>query len=721
MKQIVFSFIVAVLIAGVSATLAQAGPDMYEKVAEFQFANARAVARDGGSLYLLFGNSLGVVNLYAPGVKVPIASSFTLEGDYTGVTREGDWLYSYSPDGSIAVAHLFGEQIVVLSETLAADSVLSLAATTRYLFCASGYDGILIIDAGDRSHPHLVGRETHGVYYSQVKVDGERLFAVDAFNGVDVFSISGAELTYKVTLPTMRPPSGEIVNGRNIFAWYDGTTLTQFTLSDEDSIEAMIGIRLNRKVVTVSSIGANLLIAFESGLLALYSPDDRIVRDSLQLPFPASALEAQTHEGSGEVAVVDVTGNVRLLTVDGEHFGHQRIVDMPTPPQFLLPLSDRMLAASSSGGIDSYQIVNGGIERRPLYSAAPVYSAITLADSLLFAADNGSGQIAVYDLANSSPLPMAEFDISQPSSKLYSFSHAGGDYDIISIGAGGAELVRYNSTSGFVDRYWEVTSDQPIVTGFWNKWLLGLITDRDTLSLYQAPLGEFGPHPIADFSLPESTQCAAYLQDRYLVLGSKDYVSISELATAYDGITILKELTTINAARDLAFDEKQAVVLAATGDEGIKYFDFSQPSEFNSVFPIISSGSVSRVSVGGEYVYAVTNQGLVAYSARNTEPPIAGLPQTYYVSQNYPNPFNGSTNIEIAARAGEVLSAPLTFEVYNILGQLVFEQQYVPMSDRLRITWNGRDSDKHELSSGLYFLRLRSGNVDVVRKALLLK
>jgi hypothetical protein len=721
MMRATLLIILLLLPAWCSLASAEIGPDMYQKVAEYQFADARTAASNGEYLYLLFGSSIGVTDLYSPGIKLPIMRSFKLDEDYTGAVRQGDWLYSYAWKGWIAVAHLFGDQVVVISETLAADSVLSLAATPRYLFCASGFGGILIIDAGNRSHPRLVGRENHGVYYSHVKIDGDRLFAVDAFNGVDVFSIAGADLTYKTTLRTPRPPSGEVVIGNKVHVWYGGTALDRFILSDHDSLEGAMRVLTTRKIKTVASIGENLILAFEEGTLALYSLDDKVVLDTLRLPFPAQMIESPTYQDYGDVAVVDVTGNVRIVGVGSTGFGDQRIVDMPSAPQFLLPLSDRVLAASSSGGIDSYQVAYRRIERRSLYPAAPVYSALTFSDSLLFAADNGTGQIAVYDLRSSSPLPMSELDISLPSFKLYSYPHGDGNYDIISVGAGGAEAVKYVAASCLTDSQWEIRSETPIVTGFWQNGLLGLITDRDTLRLYLAPIDESNTELVAEFSLPESTRCAAYFQDRYLVLGSKDYVSINELVIPYDKFITLKELTTVSDARDLAYDGERETMLVADGEEGVKYFDFSAPSDFSDVYPIIASGTVSRLRVSSDYLVALGRQGLTAYSARSSSPPTPGLPQTYYVSQNYPNPFNGSTNIEIAARPGEVLSAPLTFEVYNVLGQLVLEQKVAPASGRLRITWDGRDSNNHQLSSGLYFLRLRFGDSDVVRKALLLK
>jgi hypothetical protein len=88
-------------------------------------------------------------------------------------------------------------------------------------------------------------------------------------------------------------------------------------------------------------------------------------------------------------------------------------------------------------------------------------------------------------------------------------------------------------------------------------------------------------------------------------------------------------------------------------------------------------------------------------------------PSTIQLFQNYPNPFNPSTTIlySLQARTHVVLS------VHNVLGQLV-----------ATLVNGSEDAGVHQvrfdgsiLASGLYFYRLRAGDVVQTRKLLLLR
>ena len=84
-------------------------------------------------------------------------------------------------------------------------------------------------------------------------------------------------------------------------------------------------------------------------------------------------------------------------------------------------------------------------------------------------------------------------------------------------------------------------------------------------------------------------------------------------------------------------------------------------------------------------------------------------PNEVYLSQNYPNPFNPSTRIQYriptaALSSGEVQH--VTLKVYDLLGKevaILVNQNQKP--DTYNIEWNTKD-----LSSGIYFYRLRIGN-----------
>ncbi len=85
---------------------------------------------------------------------------------------------------------------------------------------------------------------------------------------------------------------------------------------------------------------------------------------------------------------------------------------------------------------------------------------------------------------------------------------------------------------------------------------------------------------------------------------------------------------------------------------------------------------------------------------------------------NYPNPFNPETNIMFSLSGVRHVK----IDIYNIKGQKVTRL----LDDKLpagahKITWEGLNEEKKPVSSGVYFIRLQTGQIDTVRKALLLK
>ena len=87
----------------------------------------------------------------------------------------------------------------------------------------------------------------------------------------------------------------------------------------------------------------------------------------------------------------------------------------------------------------------------------------------------------------------------------------------------------------------------------------------------------------------------------------------------------------------------------------------------------------------------------------------------FYLYQNYPNPFNPETTIKFSVATGNFV----TLKVYNILGKqvAVLLNEY-KKEGIYSLNFN---SDDYNLSSGVYFYRLESGNYLVTRKLLLVK
>lgn len=94
------------------------------------------------------------------------------------------------------------------------------------------------------------------------------------------------------------------------------------------------------------------------------------------------------------------------------------------------------------------------------------------------------------------------------------------------------------------------------------------------------------------------------------------------------------------------------------------------------------------------------------------------IPESKLSLQNYPNPFNPSTKLSYQiAENGKV-----DLEIYNIKGQKVKTIFSGNQEKGLyQIEWNGKDSNNHSVSSGIYYARLRTSGKVLVNKMLLMK
>jgi len=96
----------------------------------------------------------------------------------------------------------------------------------------------------------------------------------------------------------------------------------------------------------------------------------------------------------------------------------------------------------------------------------------------------------------------------------------------------------------------------------------------------------------------------------------------------------------------------------------------------------------------------------------------SSLPNEVQLFQNYPNPFNPTTTIRFALPRAQ----QTTLAVYSLLGQKVktlrSEFLHAGVYDA---TWDGTDEFGRNTASGLYFVRLETQNLTLVRKVLLLK
>ncbi|NQV17559.1 MAG: PQQ-binding-like beta-propeller repeat protein [Armatimonadetes bacterium] len=86
---------------------------------------------------------------------------------------------------------------------------------------------------------------------------------------------------------------------------------------------------------------------------------------------------------------------------------------------------------------------------------------------------------------------------------------------------------------------------------------------------------------------------------------------------------------------------------------------------------------------------------------------------------NYPNPFNPATTISFYSVNSEENTS---ITIYNLKGQKVKELiREIYLCGEHSIVWDGTNASGEEVNSGLYFVKLQSGQLESINKILLLK
>jgi hypothetical protein len=94
------------------------------------------------------------------------------------------------------------------------------------------------------------------------------------------------------------------------------------------------------------------------------------------------------------------------------------------------------------------------------------------------------------------------------------------------------------------------------------------------------------------------------------------------------------------------------------------------------------------------------------------------LPRSFEFSNIYPNPFNSTALLQYALPE----EADVIFDIYNIEGRLI---RRIPCGKlppgHHSLIWDGLTNDENQAASGLYMVRMRAGDYQFTRKAVMLK
>ncbi len=115
----------------------------------------------------------------------------------------------------------------------------------------------------------------------------------------------------------------------------------------------------------------------------------------------------------------------------------------------------------------------------------------------------------------------------------------------------------------------------------------------------------------------------------------------------------------------------------------------------------------------------VADMGVFYFEQVPSGVPGAAPVRSLTVLQNYPNPFNPSTVISFDLPA----ASSVQLDVYDVAGRLV---RSLVRDERMSagphtVSWDGKDRDGNNVTSGVYFYRVRTDSEDATRSMTLLK
>lgn len=158
-----------------------------------------------------------------------------------------------------------------------------------------------------------------------------------------------------------------------------------------------------------------------------------------------------------------------------------------------------------------------------------------------------------------------------------------------------------------------------------------------------------------------------------------------------------------------------------TSDNAFKQIHQVDPTNFNILRTIAAPGGdyPNGLAWDGQYLWVSNND---ADSIYQLDVGLTGidenefgdaLPYDFVLFQNYPNPFNPSTKIKFSLpKAGKV-----EIDIYNVSGQFVGKLlNGTKKAGTYIVNW-----DASNMSSGMYFIRIKSGDFIKTRKCLLIK
>ncbi len=693
-----------------SVAFADTGPDRFELTGVAPLAAAKSFDVQGGTISLLFAQTVAVAHRPLAGKWLSIGPLTSLRQSYDDCALVNNRLVLYASSSALGLGRIDSDSIVVVSEQTSGDSIFSAALGGDYLYLAHGFNGVEVVNVSDSRTPRTVDRADHGAYYSQVVLHDTLLLAADRLNGIDVFRVRDSVLIYLRTLLTDRPVVDFACGDGAVTICYGSDMIERRPLDGSEGTALTFADR----VFALEDFGGSVVIGFDNGILQSFDPQSGTILGSSQLPYPPGKVRS-TAENSQDWScyALDETGN--LTGFRGEELTPTDRLMLRDLPEAVVA-TDRGLVISRAGrGLFLLDFDAGEAAERLLFETGLGFTSLCYQDSLVFGSVANSDSVMVFSLAGTSAELLLVVDISAHGKRL-SVHRSGVDtYDLTAISPGGARTLSVDVKSGQVDPRWEITSHFLVNNGYCDGSSLLLSSESGEIDYYCVDCNLPEPLYRASATVSACPRSLMMIGGHFLVVGSETGVTLFDYSQTQELFDLIGGLLPISPVSELVFDPSAHLLVTASGSDRIRYVDLSDPYQPSAVFAISGSGQSTALSLWGDRLYGLEEDAIRCYRFQPEGSP--GASGDILASEPYPNPFNSGTVIDVAPSG----TSRISYEIFDILGRLVRAGELENAAAGGRIVWDGTDSGHRSVASGVYFLRLGTGESVSVRKMLLIK
>jgi hypothetical protein len=448
---------------------------------------------------------------------------------------------------------------------------------------------------------------------------------------------------------------------------------------------------------------ATLNVQVENATNRIAKADVTLINNYFSLS-PKTIYQGQTDDGHGSIWVVGASKSNRLIQAS---VGKATVL----AKDFILakaPVNKVWLCGETSVGGPKEKRVNNNfwgnedsltIELRQVAGDYPLICGISLGDK------TATYQLNIINTFSADPTMDLLSDIG--GQHTYDFTYDGTKYT--------AQINDTLGNSG-VFTIWAV--DDSSQDFFFNTYYT--ITRLDTSAVIWNLTGPQGASEAWIDTINLGIQRGMILSSPYLIIRTGlDSVNIQAGETHSLSVYPLTALTGNNRLTIRYADSDLDLGAGLKGKEtSLKIFHWNEGSsqwqQIGGTVDTIQNSVSSYITETGVYA-AFTTELLTDVKEEGHG---SGIPDRFDLRQNYPNPFNPACNIEYSLPKGSHVS----LSIYNILGQkvrtLVNEYQSAGYKS---VRWDGKDNLGREVTSGIYFDRIKAGDFVQAKKMVLIR